>query len=165
MLLFKNLIPDYQFKKITDIKPELFTGAQLIILDLDNTLVVSGTLQTKPEIIDWVADVKKKYHCIIFSNSFDFYERAPGVARIFDCELFLSKSKKPFRKLFLQLKAKYQFDNDKVFVVGDHIFTDILFGDLNSARTILVDRLSPKESIFVKPVRALENLIILLNKK
>ena len=164
MLLFKNLIPDYRFKKITDIKPELFKGAQLIVLDLDNTLVVSGTLQTKKEVIEWLANIKKNYHCVIFSNSFDFYQRAPKIAELFNCEIFLSKSKKPFKKLFLQLKAKYHFDNEKVFVVGDHIFTDILFGNSNNTKTILVDRLTSKESIFIKPVRVLENFILTVNK-
>ncbi len=157
--MFKNFIPDYRFKKIINIPSEIFRGAELIILDLDNTLVASGTLETTKEVIDWVANIKKNYHCIIFSNSFDFYRRAPKIATLFDCELFLSRSKKPFRGLFLKMKEKYQIGNSEVFVIGDHLFTDILFGNSNGAVTILVDRLTAKESIFIKPIRVLENLI------
>src|SRR5258706_16158303 len=101
MALLKNFNPDYRFKKITDINPEFFNGAQLIIFDLDNTLVFPSTTDTKKEVINWLSDIKKKYHCIIFSNSFSFFKRAKKISEIFNCELFLSKSKKPFKKLFL----------------------------------------------------------------
>ena len=164
MQLFKNFIPDYRFRKISDIPLLLFEGAELIVLDLDNTIVASGTLETTQEVIDWIKDINQKYHCIIFSNSFDYYQRAPKVQTLFNCELFLSKSKKPFRTLFLQIKTKYQFENSKVFVIGDHIVTDVLFGKTNGTKTILVDRLTTKEYFLMKWLRILENFIT-YNKK
>src|SRR5438552_2239335 len=111
--LFKNLIPDYRFKKITDINPEVFKDSQLIIFDLDNTLVFAETLNTKKEIIDWLSIIKKEYHCIIFSNSFSFFKRAPELSKTFNCEIFLSKNKKPFKRLFKEIKNKYNFDESK----------------------------------------------------
>src|SRR6266478_214881 len=93
---FKNIIPDYRFKKITNMGLDFFAGTRLIVLDLDSTLVFSGTSETKQEVIDWLTAIKKGYHCVIFSNSFSFFTRAPEVSKIFNCEIFLSKSKKPF---------------------------------------------------------------------
>ncbi len=164
MGLFKNLIPNYRFKKITDIALDFFTGAQLIILDLDNTLVFPGTTETKKEIIDWLSLIKKKYHCIIFSNSFTFFKRAEKLSEIFNCELFLSNDKKPFRKLFYQMQKKYHFDSEKVFVVGDIIFTDVLFGNTNNTKTVLTDPLTRSENIFMKAMRVLEYFIFFINK-
>lgn len=160
MELFNNLTPDYRFKKITDITPEFFRGAELIILDLDNTLVFLDTTKTKQEIVDWLTVIKKQYHCVIFSNSFSFFKRAPEISKLFDCELFLSKSKKPFKNLFWQMQKKYHVDNDKIFVVGDRLFTDVLFGKRNGVKTILIDPLNSKENIIIALVRKLENLIL-----
>ncbi len=164
MPVLKNLIPNYRFKKITDINPEFFNGAELIIVDLDNTLVFPGTVDTKKEIIDWLSNIKKKYHCIIFSNSFSFFKRAERLSEIFNCELFLSKNKKPFKKLFYQMQKKYNFDAERVFVVGDRIFTDVLFGNTNNAKTVLIDPLTGKENIFIKTTRVLEYLTVFISK-
>ncbi len=164
MGLFKNFIPTYRFKKITDIKPELFEGAQLVIFDLDSTLVLAETYTTTPEILSWLSEIKKRYHCIIFSNSFNYYHRAPKIAQIFGLETFLSKTKKPFGKLFLQMKETYGFENDKVFVLGDRVFTDILFGNRHGAKTVLIDSLGGHENFIIYGTRFFEWLILLINK-
>jgi HAD superfamily phosphatase (TIGR01668 family) len=160
----KYLLPSYRCKKITDISPEMLQGAELVILDLDNTLVFSSTLTTTPEVLQWLADIKKRCHCVIFSNSFNFFKRAPQVAKLFGVELFLSRTKKPFKRLFKQMQKKYQVDSKKVFVVGDRIFTDILFGNSNGATTILVEPLSSKENILIKIVRIVENFTLYLGE-
>ncbi len=166
----KNIVPDWRFKKITDIAAEFFSDAQLIVLDLDNTLVFSGTKTTTPEIVEWVAALNKQYPCVIFSNSLDFSQRAPEIEKLFGVELFLSKPgvpkllrpRKPFRRLFLQLQKKYPVDPKKIFVVGDRVFTDVVFGNTNNAKTVLVEPINSRENIFIGMVRKIENGLLSL---
>lgn len=157
-----NLLADYSFQKITAIRPDFFSGAQLIIFDLDNTLVFPETTQTLKEITDWFSSINRAYKCVIISNSYTFKERAPKISQIFNCPVFLSSQKKPFKKLFQELKDKYNFENDKVFVIGDRIFTDILFGNINKSKTVLVAPLSGNESLLIKIVRIFEKSVLFL---
>lgn len=140
----KNLLPDYKFSMLTEINQNFFMGAELIIFDIDNTLVFSETAETKKEIIDWFYKINSKYKCICLSNSRTIFNRKEKISKLLNCEIFLSRHKKPFKRLFQEIKEKYNFENDKVFVVGDRIFIDILFGNLNGAKTILVKPLSKK---------------------
>ena len=160
MPFIKKFTPQHRFKKITDIPLDFFRGAELIVLDLDNTLVFSNTIISTPEIIAWVTSLAKQYRCTIFSNSFNFFKRAPKISKLFGIEIFLNKHKKPFQRLFYQMQQKHQFDPQKVFVVGDRIFTDVLFGNSNGAVTVLVGPLNTRENIFIKTSRIAENIIL-----
>ena len=163
---FRNFIPDYKFKKIIDIGSDFFSGAQLIIFDVDNTLVFSegpeGYPETKKEVLDWFNRVNSRYKCICLSNNRTIFKREKQISELLNCDVFLSRHKKPFKKLFEEIKTKYNLEGGKVFVVGDRIFTDILFGNLNGAVTVLVKPLSKKENIFIKIIRILENSVLFL---
>lgn len=158
--MFKKIIPNYRFKKITDIPYDFFSGSQLLIFDLDNTLVFPETTKTTKETTEWFLKIKEKFPCVIVSNSWSFKKRAEKVSQIFGCDIFLSKRKKPFRKLFQELKNKYKFKNEKVLVVGDRLFTDVLFGNLNCAKSVLVEPLNNTENLLIKFVRIIEKCII-----
>lgn len=159
--MLKKFIPNYRFKKITGINPGLFYGAQLIIFDLDNTLVFSETTNTTKEIASWFSEFKNAFLCVVVSNSRSFARRAEKVEQLFSCDAFLSKHKKPYNKLFKEIKNKYRLKSGKIFVIGDRLFTDVLFGNFNGATTILVDPLSEKESFFIKIIRVIEKLVLL----
>ena len=158
----KNFLPDFYFPKITDIKADFFSGSRLILLDVDNTLVFSETTETKKEIIGWFYGINNIYKCNLISNSKTIKKRSGAISKLLDCQIFLSPYKKPFKKLFLDLEKKYNFGNGKVFVVGDRIFTDILFGNLNGATTVLVVPLGGKENMLIKIVRKIENFTLFL---
>jgi HAD superfamily phosphatase (TIGR01668 family) len=160
--LIKNLLPDYRFKRIIDISPDFFIKAELIIFDVDNTLVFSGTIKSTNEVIEWFAQIKNKYHCICISNNGTIFNRAKDIANLLGCEIFLSKHKKPFKKLWKEVKVKYNIDKANVFVVGDRMFTDILFGNLNGLTTILVNPLSSREHILIRIVRKIEAVTLFL---
>ena len=172
--ILKNFLPDFLFSNLTDIDADFFKGAQLIIFDLDNTLVFSegrpgvpsgsypGYPETKKEIIDWFHKINSRYKCTCLSNNRAIFDRKEKISKLLNCQMFLSRHKKPFKRLFREIKEKYNFENDKVFVVGDRIFTDILFGNLNGAKTILVKPLGKKENIFIKIIRKVEWLVLFL---
>ncbi|MBU2539662.1 YqeG family HAD IIIA-type phosphatase [Patescibacteria group bacterium] len=161
----KIFLPDYKFKKITDISPNIFLGSDLIILDIDNTLVFSETCESKKDIIEWLDNIKKDYHCILASNSRTKWQRREKIENLFGCEIFLSKRKKPSQKLFAEIKKKYDLQNKKITMVGDRIFTDILFGNLGGAKTILIEPISRKEQILIRIIRVLEKLSLFLAGK
>ena len=164
--ILKIFLPDFLFSNLTDIDADFFKEAQLIIFDIDNTLVFSegpkGYPETKKEIIDWFYKINSRYKCTCLSNSRTIFDRKERISKLLNCEIFLSRHKKPFKRLFKEIKKKYNFENDRVFVVGDRIFTDILFGNLNGAKTILVKPLGPKENIFIKIIRRIESLALFL---
>ncbi|MEK7080661.1 MAG: HAD-IIIA family hydrolase [Patescibacteria group bacterium] len=162
----RNFIPDYKFKYLTDINSDFFNGVGLIIFDVDNTLVFSegpkGYPETKKEVLDWFNRVNSRYKCICLSNSRTIFKIEKQISELLNCNVFLSRHKKPFKKLFEEIKAKYSLGDGKVFVVGDRIFTDILFGNINGAVTVLVKPLNNKENILIKIIRKLENSILFL---
>lgn len=158
----KLFLPDYKFKKITDINPDIFLGSDLIIFDIDNTLVLSETCESGKDIIKWLDNIKRKYHCILVSNSRTKEKRRGKIENLLGCEIFPSKKRKPSQKLFHEIKEKYNIQNKKIIIVGDRLFTDILFGNLGGAKTILIEPISYKEQILVKIIRILERFSLFL---
>lgn len=160
--VLKIFLPDFSFSNLTDIGFDFFKEVELIIFDIDNTLVFSETAETKKEIIDWFYKINSRHKCICLSNSRTIFKRKDKISELLKCDIFLSHHKKPFKRLFQELKEKYNFGNGKIFVVGDRIFTDILFGNLNGAKTILVKPLGKKENIFIRIIRKIESFILFL---
>jgi HAD superfamily phosphatase (TIGR01668 family) len=165
--MIKNLLPDYRFSKVTEISQDFFIGAKLIIFDVDNTLFFSETIKIEKEIIDWFLLIHQKYNCVCLSNSYTRIERKEKISELLGCEVFLSRRKKPSRKLFEEIRKKFKLnDNDKIFVVGDRVLTDILFGNRIGAITVLVKPLSRKAEIFIiKIIRIFEDLLLSIIKK
>jgi len=160
--LFSKMIPSYKFDKLINIDADIFLNKDLIIFDIDNTLVFSETSITKEEIISWFAKINKKYKCVCFSNSRTIKQRKNKIYKMLKCEIFLSKFKKPSKKLFNSIKKHYDIKTNKIIVIGDRIFPDVLFGNLNEASTILLNPISKKENILVSIIRKIEKLILFL---
>ncbi len=160
--LFLKIIPDYKFGKLINIDISIFSNKDLIIFDVDNTLVFSEDTKTKKEIIDWFKKINEDYRCICLSNSRTIKKRKEEISKLLGCEIFLSKFKKPSKKLFKSIKEIYNVKAGKVIVVGDRIFSDILFGNLNGASTILVDPINNKENILIKIIRKMERSALFL---
>lgn len=161
----KCIIPKYIFKSVLEIKPEFFSSSDLVIFDIDDTLFFPETTRTKEEIINWFNKVKEKTRCICVSNSRTIKKRQKAIEEILNCSIFLSKHKKPSRKLFREIKEKYFPNSENVFVVGDKIFPDVLFGNLGKATTILVGGISEKEKLLYKIARKIEKTLLWLCSK
>jgi len=158
--LIKNIFPDYKFISIADVNINLFLKSELIIFDVDNTLVFSETTETKKEVIDWFLKIKKQYKCVCVSNSMTIAERKEKIENSLQCDIFLSQRKKPSKRLFGEVLNKYNIKSGKIFVVGDKIFPDILFGNRNRAITILVHPLISEKDILAKIEREIEHFIL-----
>ena len=160
--LLSKIVPNYKFDKLVDIDINIFLNKDLIIFDVDNTLVFSGATKTNKEIIDWFLKINSDYRCICLSNSGTIKKREDKISKLLGCEIFLSKFKKPSKKLFNSIKEIYNVNEHKVIVVGDRVFSDILFGNLNGAVTVLVGPINDKENIFIKIVRKIEKSALFL---
>ena len=96
----KNLFPDYEFKNVAAIDKTVFDGQKLLIFDIDNTLFLPESTETKPEILGWFRKVKNDYHCICLSNSYSIEQRKGAISKILGVEVYTSPLKKPNQKLF-----------------------------------------------------------------
>jgi len=156
---WRNLLtPQYRFKKITDVKSDFFAGAALIIFDIDNTLFVPSTTQIPEDILTWFLDIKSRYPCVCFSNSFTIQWRQKEIEKLLGCEVYLSKHKKPSQKLFAEIKQRYAKEGT-VFVVGDLLVTDVLFANKGGAISVLIEPFTTQERMLIKIVRYLEKIM------
>lgn len=160
----KNLTPDYEFEDVTKIDEKIFENTELIIFDIDNTLVYAETTDIREDIIKWFKKINKKYKCVCFSNSHTISRRKEDIVKKLGCELYFSHNKKPSKHLFVDITEKYNAQPEKVIVIGDFRFTDVLFGKINGAKAILVKPIGTDKSIKVKILRKLENLTIKMLK-
>ncbi|MEK7175221.1 MAG: HAD hydrolase-like protein, partial [Patescibacteria group bacterium] len=101
---------------------------------------------------------------IILSNSKTAFKRKDEIEGLFKSRLFLSGNKKPFQSLFKEINSEYDLKTQNFLVVGDRIITDILFGNINSATTILVKPLVKEKDVFRMTKRILENSLVYILK-
>ena len=152
-----NLLPDYFFNSLGNVGADLFSNIDLVVFDLDNTLVFPETCVSTKEIIRFLGEITRKNQCIILSNSKTASKRKNEIEKLFKCELFLSDNKKPFPSLFKEIDSKYDLKNKNFLVIGDRILTDILFGNMNGAATILIKPIAREKDIIGITKRIFEN--------
>ena len=155
----KTIFPDYEFEDVTKIDENLFKNKDLIILDIDNTLVYPETTKIREDIQKWFQKINKKYKCVCFSNSLTIKKRKNEIKSQLNCDFYISRNKKPSKKLFKKIILRYNARPEKTLVIGDFRFTDVLFGNLNNATTILVKPFSHLESKKIRILRKIENFI------
>ena len=152
----KNFQPNHSFTNVLEIDKRIFRGKELIIFDIDNTLFFPETTRINPKILVWFKELNKMNHCICFSNSKTIAERKDEISSLLKCDIFMSDHRKPSKKLFKEIVNKYSVNPEKVLVIGDMRFTDILFGNRNNATTVLVKPMSNKELFSVRIARVIE---------
>lgn len=157
------LLPDLRARGVAAIPPEALADRDVLLFDLDNTLTHPETVTVPPGVRDWLNAVCRGRTCLCISNSptarrrKDTMERALGIPLLTDV-----RGRKPFGALLRVLEARYHLRGQRVAVIGDRLFTDVLFGKRLGARTILVHPLSPRESLAIRLVRLVENLLLYL---
>ena len=69
-------------------------------------------------------------------------------------------AKKPFKKGFLKAKEYLQLEEEKIAVVGDQIFTDIIGANRCKMFAILVKPIDKRDHLLTRIKRPVENVII-----
>lgn len=152
----KLLTPDAYVKSIYDISPEGLKkkGIFGLILDIDNTLVATHTMEADEKVISFVRNMNANgVKTVIVSNA--KRERVELFSKPLGIE-FVYKALKPFGKGFDQAVKKMNLPKDKIAIIGDQLFTDVLGGNLKGLHAILLDPIDLNEPFFIRVKRIFE---------
>lgn len=133
-------------------------GIQAICSDLDNTLVPWSSDQVNPELLAWLKEAKDAgLEVFLISNAvtkrLEHFLGLLGIRGI-------GKARKPRKAAFFRALGELGFPAERVALVGDQIFTDVLGGNRVGMYTILVVPLSSKEFIGTRMMRRIERMVL-----
>ncbi len=150
--------PDKIVKTIFDIDYDslIASGKKFFIFDFDNTINVWKSKKIPEKVIELFEELKKKGCNVLIASN--------GKKRKLNYDIdVIWRTLKPFT--FRALKRLKGTSKDKIVVIGDQIFTDILFGKLLGAYTIKVEPLSiHHEHPWTKLMRKIERLLFKKHK-
>ena len=158
----KNLKPDLIYKGVQyiDLSELKKRGVEGILLDIDNTLI-DYTKKLSNEIIKWVNDAKSQgFKLCILSNS-NKLDKITKVADKLELE-YISFAKKPSKGGYLKAADLLKLENNKIAMVGDQEFTDVLGANKVGRLAIYVEPINKKEYWYTKWKRPIESLILKL---
>ncbi|MCD6450129.1 MAG: YqeG family HAD IIIA-type phosphatase, partial [Thermotogaceae bacterium] len=127
-------------------------GFELFIFDFDNTLAPWKSTAILKENKKLLEELSKKAKVLIASNS------SP---RQMNNDLNLEiiwRSYKPFAGKIKRRIKDLGVNHKRVVVIGDQLFTDVLFGNLIGAYTIKVNPIKEEEAVVTKINRFLEKV-------
>lgn len=133
-------------------------GIRGFIIDLDNTLLGWEHDEVSREMKAWVQRAQKQgFALCIASNGLD--TRVRGIASHLGIPA-IAKAVKPRKRPFRRALEILDLPPDRVAVVGDQIFTDVLGGNRMDLYTILINPVSRQELRTTKMVRRVERRVI-----
>ena len=154
-----KIYPNAHFKKVEEIDIEFIQKNKLkaLILDIDNTLIDYNRTLTE-SVKQWAKGLSGQgVKLYILSNSND-KEKVEKVANELNIP-FEYFAKKPLKTGFLKVQKILKEEPEKIGVVGDQIFTDVLGGNRCKMFTILVDPINEKDYWYTAWKRPIENKI------
>ncbi|MFO7814771.1 MAG: YqeG family HAD IIIA-type phosphatase [Halanaerobiales bacterium] len=156
----KKLYPDAYYKSIFEIEIGSLkdSGVVGIIVDIDNTIVPWNDKKISDEVFNWFKNlIEEGFKLCLISNGMT--KRVEYFSNQLDIPA-IGTAVKPRKKAFRKALKILDLRKDKIAVIGDQIFTDVLGGNRMGFKTILVDPLNEKEFITTKIMRFLEKIVI-----
>jgi len=153
-LLQPNLILG---ETIFDLTPQLLAQYNIegLILDVDETLVPFKQKETSAELQQWIAQIRQNTPIWLVSNNIS-HTRIGNIARSVDLP-FISAAQKPSRRGLREAAEAMNLSFEKVAMVGDRLFTDVLAGNRLGMFTILVEpMIDPLVAVRSHPIRDFE---------
>ncbi|MGF1514768.1 MAG: YqeG family HAD IIIA-type phosphatase [Elainellaceae cyanobacterium] len=142
---------------ILSLTPEIIrqNNLQGMVLDVDDTLIPFTAADISPELERWAAQVRPLVSLWLVSNNTS-HVRISRIAQSLDLP-YVSGAGKPSRRKLKQAAADMNLPVERVAMVGDRLFTDVLAGNRLGMFTILVKPMvDPKREATTSPVHALE---------
>lgn len=142
---------------IFDLTPQVLKERNIngLILDVDETLVPFKQKQTSEALQQWIGEIKAEIPIWLVSNNIS-YSRISKIAESVDLP-FISAAKKPSRRKLKQAAEAMNLPAERVAMVGDRLFTDVLAGNRAGMFTILVEpMIDPLIAVRSHPIRDLE---------
>ena len=154
-----NIYPKGYFTKVEDITINylLENKIKVLILDVDNTLIDYYQNLTE-DVIQWAKNLKGQGMKLYILSNTNNKEKVEKVANKLEIP-YKNFAMKPLKKGFLQIQKEVNEQFEKIAVVGDQLFTDILGGNRCHMYTILIDPINPKDYWYTAWKRPIENKI------
>lgn len=153
-------IPDYFYDKIWDIPLSFLNdnNVKCLLLDVDNTLTTHDNPNAHESAVKWLDSVSEAgIKSVIISNNIEPrvapFAQNLGVQFVFNAQKPLSKGAKQAVKIS-------GVNKENMLVIGDQIFTDVLFGKLSGVKTVLVTPMELEKTNFFRFKRWLEKLVL-----
>jgi len=140
MSRFSVLQPDLILgDTIVALTPALLQERQLqgLILDVDETLVPMRGRDIPPNVRRWVETTRAQMPIWLVSNNFN-RTRIAAIGESLGLP-YAAAARKPSRRKLRVALAAMQLPPERVAMVGDRLFTDVVAGNRLGLHTILVD--------------------------
>ena len=137
----------YQYNTLQDIPQTLLKKYDLLLIDLDNTVVEPETTTWGKQAKEWLASLPTEF--LIVSNSPTASERT----RLLHLPFHKSTHKKPSKQLFKEI------NKTNVLVIGDRVFTDVWWAKRNKVDAVLVSPVTINEQWCIRLTRPLERFV------
>ena len=153
------LYPKAHFDKVEQITIEFLQKNKIkaLILDVDNTLI-DYKRNLSEGVINWAKEMKGQGIKLYILSNTNHKEKVEEVAKTLEIA-YQSFAKKPLKSGFLKVQKELEEEPEKIGVVGDQIFTDIIGGNRCKMFTILVEPIKEKDFWYTAWKRPIENRI------
>jgi HAD superfamily phosphatase (TIGR01668 family) len=158
-IILRKLHPDAYYKSIFNINIDNLKESDIkgIIVDIDNTIVPWNDKKISDEVFNWFKNlIEEGFRLCLISNGMT--KRVEYFSNQLDIPA-IGTAVKPRKKAFRKALKILGLKKDKVAVVGDQIFTDVLGGNRMGFMTILVDPLNEDEFITTKIMRFIGKIV------
>ena len=154
-----NIYPKAYLKSVQEITIDFLMKNNLkaLILDVDNTLI-DYYKNLSEEVIKWAYDLKKQGIKMYILSNTNHKEKVENVAKKLEIP-YKMFARKPSKRGFLLVQKEFELEPEKIGVVGDQIFTDVIGGNRSKMFTILVEPVTPKDYWYTAWKRPIENKI------
>ena len=126
-----------------------------LILDVDETLVPFKKKEASKELQQWIEEIRRNTPIWLVSNNIS-HTRIGNIAESIDLP-FISGAKKPSRRRLREAAEAMDLPVEKVAMVGDRLFTDVLAGNRLGMFTVLVEPMvDPLVAVRAHPIRDFE---------
>ncbi|MEO0801841.1 MAG: YqeG family HAD IIIA-type phosphatase [Cyanobacteria bacterium J06642_2] len=117
--------------------PLLQRGIAGVVLDIDDTLVPMRRADITPEVVRWLQGMCQHFDIWLVSNNLNT-QRIQRIAAAVQLP-YIDSAAKPSRRSLRRVLAAMKLPPERVAIVGDRLFTDVLAGNRMGMLTVLID--------------------------
>ncbi len=153
-------VPSFQMDRVTAITPEFLRENEIeaLVLDVDNTLTTHGNPVPGDGVPEWLDTIRAAgIPMLILSNN--SRARVAPFAELLDLP-YIARGFKPLKLGLTKACKLLGLPPQRVAIVGDQLFTDILGGNRKGIKTILTQPISPESGWFFRLKRKMEDRLI-----
>lgn len=131
-------------------------GYDYVLVDADNTLFSHGKTSVDHKVFEFIRKVENLgLELILCSNA--KLPRAKKIAESLQID-FVDSCRKPLPNKINTFLQEKKYDKEKVLIVGDQVFTDILLAKYLGISSILLKPLSFDEPLYIRVKRFFEKI-------